>query len=282
MELTRRAAMDSELIRRQWDDEGYLLVKGLFGSEETDDIRAHFMEWNESGRKEDFDRIDTTGQDPLARYPRIIHPHRKDRLSLDFLLDERIQRTLVTFLGEEPFAAQTMFYFKPPGARGQALHQDQQYLRAEPGTCVAAWLAVDACDEENGCLEVVPRSHGLPLLCHVPADTSLSFTDQTIPVPDGYAPVPVVMAPGDVLFFHGNMIHGSGPNRTTDRFRRALIAHYVTGDARQASRFYHPLLRFDGTVVELGDSPEGGACGVVTEDGIEMVAAHMPGPTGPH
>ena len=39
-------------------------------------------------------------------------------------------------LGREPYAAQTMFYFKPPGARGQALHQDQTPLRVQPGTCL--------------------------------------------------------------------------------------------------------------------------------------------------
>lgn len=272
----------SKDFRAQWESEGFVLVSSVFSPEETALIRDHFMEWNASDRKEDFDKVDPSGQDPLAEYPRIIHPHRSDALSLGFLLDERLRTTLLKFLPEEPLAAQTMFYFKPPGARGQALHQDKQYLRAEPGTCIAAWLAVDDCDADNGCMQVVPRSHELPLLCHIPADTSLSFTDQTIPVPKGYAPVDAVMTAGDVLFFHGSLIHGSGPNVSATRFRRALIAHYVSGDARQASHFYHPLLRFDGSVADLTDSPEGGACGVVTEDGIEMVAAHMPGPTGPH
>jgi hypothetical protein len=32
-----------------------------------------------------------------------------------------------------------MIYFKAAGARGQALHQDQYYLRVNPGTCCAAW-----------------------------------------------------------------------------------------------------------------------------------------------
>lgn len=268
--------------KHQWEKKGYLLVKGVFTKDEVDSIRAHFMAWNASERKEDFDKVDPTGQDPLARFPRIIHPHRKDQISLNFLLDERLRQVLLSFLPEEPLAAQTMFYFKPPGARGQALHQDQQYLRAEPGTCIAAWLAVDNCDEANGCMQVVPGSHKLPLLCHVPADTSLSFTDQTVPVPEGYRTVSPRMKAGDVLFFHGNLIHGSGPNTARRRFRRALIAHYISGDARQAAHFYHPLLKFDGSVVDLADSPDGGQCGVVTDEGIEMVAAHMPGPTQPH
>ena len=268
--------------KHQWKQDGYVLVPGLYTSKETARIRRHFMSWNASDRKEDFDALDPTGQDPLAQFPRIVHPHRRDPLSMAFLLDPRLKTAMLGFLDEEPLAAQTMFYFKPPGARGQALHQDQQYLRAEPGTCVAAWMAVDDCDMENGCLQVVPRSHELPLLCHVPADTSVSFTSQTIPVPAGYEPISVLMKAGDVLFFHGSLIHGSGPNASTTRFRRALIAHYISGDARSAAKFYHPLMRFDGSIVDLEVSPSGGMCGVVTEDGIEMVATDMPGPTAPH
>lgn len=269
-------------IREQWVHEGFVHVREMLSSQEVTKIRNHFMEWNASDRKQDFDKIDPTGQDPLAMFPRIIHPHRQDDLSLKFLLDARIQKVLVELLGDEPYGAQAMFYFKPPGARGQALHQDQAYLRAHPGTCVAAWLAVDDCDDENGCMSVVPRSHALPPLCHVDADNSTSFTNVTVPVPEGYEPVPVRMKAGDVLFFHGNLIHGSGPNRSTDRFRRSLIAHYITSDAKEAWEFYHPLLRFDGTEAHLEDAPMGSECGVVTDYGIEIVAGALSGPKEAH
>jgi phytanoyl-CoA hydroxylase len=47
----------------------------------------------------------------------------------------------------------------------------------------------------------VPRSHVLPLLCPVEADLSLSFTEETVPVPEGFEVVPIHMNAGDVLFF---------------------------------------------------------------------------------
>ena len=93
--------------------------------------------------------------DPLALYPRVMQPHYWDETSMQWMIDERLNDWLTHILGREPFAVQTMFYFKPPSARGQALHQDQFYLRVDPGTCVAAWMAVDRCDEENGCLRIV-------------------------------------------------------------------------------------------------------------------------------
>ena len=32
---------------------------------------------------------------------------------------------------------------------------------------------------------------------------------------------------GDVIFFHGHLIHSSRKNRSKDRFRRAFVSHYA-------------------------------------------------------
>ena len=83
------------------------------------------------------------------------------------------------------YGAQSMFYFKPPTARGQALHQDNLLLQAHPETCLAAWIAVDECDGENGGLIALPGSHRIQILCpDEDADPEESFTDKTIRVPD--------------------------------------------------------------------------------------------------
>jgi phytanoyl-CoA hydroxylase len=68
------------------------------------------------------------------------------------------------------------------------------------------------------------------------------------------------------------VIHGSYPNRSADRFRRALIGHYVAGEAERVAQYYHPVLRMDGTPVELAVSEGGGPCGVWAErDGRAVV-----------
>ena len=90
-----------------------------------------------------------------------------------------------------------MLYFKPPGARGQALHQDNFYLRVQPGTCMAAWMALDDCDEENGCMQVVPGSHTVAAaLHHQGRYQRQSFTDVTVPIPEGAPVTPVLMRAG--------------------------------------------------------------------------------------
>lgn len=245
-----------------WQRDGYLLVRGLFSTDEVESIQAHFMEMNGAAAYPNAENtIDADNPDPLKRYPRIMQPHRWDERSLQWLLDERLNVCMTALLEREPYAVQTMFYFKPAGARGQALHQDQYYLRVQPGTCMAAWMAVDDCDEENGCLRVVPGSHTWPVLCTTDADTTQSFTDVTVDLPEGAEAVPVTMAAGDVLFFNGQLVHGSFPNTSGDRFRRALIGHYLVGEAEKVYEWYHPVLRMDGTEMEMGVSQDGSTCG---------------------
>ncbi|MBX2998382.1 MAG: phytanoyl-CoA dioxygenase family protein [Caldilineaceae bacterium] len=275
--------VDTQAIE-QFQQQGYTVARGLFSADEVARYRDHYMDLRAKGSYPgDTAGVDIGSSDPLKRYPRMIHMHRWDQISLDWLIDPRISSWLTALLGSEPYAVQTMLYFKPAGARGQALHQDQYYLRVQPGTCMAAWLALDDCDEENGCLQIVPGTHELPILCTVEADTNASFTNVTVPIPDGMSPVPVVMKAGDVLFFNGQLIHGSFPNTSADRFRRSLIGHYIVGEAEKVSKFYHPALRMDGSEVTLDTSQGGSECGVwVDRDGtpmVEMIGGTLAAPT---
>jgi hypothetical protein len=246
----------------------------MFPPAEVDALRDHFMTLRRHGSyAHDLVGVEPSSNDPLRQYPRMAQMHRWDGISLRWLLDVRIGAWLTALLGVEPYAVQSMLYFKPPGSRGQALHQDNFYLRVQPGTCMAAWMALDDADDANGCMLVVPGSHRWPILCTRKADTRVSFTDVTVPIPDGQQVEPVRMSPGDVLFFHGSLVHGSMPNTTNDRFRRALIGHYIQADAQQVAEYYHPALRMDGTPLQLGVSEGGGACGEwVDQDGVPAIA----------
>jgi phytanoyl-CoA hydroxylase len=256
-----------------YKEHGYLVARGSFSNEEVEFYKSHYMKLRAAGTYYgDSAGVDNTSHDPLLKYPRMIHMHRWDEVSLQWLTDPRLRDVLAALLGKEPYAVQTMLYFKPPSSRGQALHQDQHFLRVQPGTCMAAWLALDDCDEENGCMQVIPGTHTLPLLCTEGADTTQSFSAVTTQLPEDATTTPVIMQAGDVLFFNGQLIHGSYPNTSTDRFRRALIGHYIVAEAEKVAQFYHPVLRMDGTPVELESSEDGGRCGVwVDEDGNQIV-----------
>ena len=259
---------------RRFQDSGYVVAHGLFSQVEVESYREHFMQMRASGTYPgDFAGVDLSSNDPLKRYPRMIHMHRWDKISLSWMLDDRLNQWMSGLLGIAPYAVQTMLYFKPAGGRGQALHQDQYYLKVHPGTCIAAWMALDDCDIENGCLQVVPGTQNLPILFTVQADTAQSFTDVTVPIPDGMQREPVLMKAGVVLFVNGQLVHGSFPNTSADRFWRALIGHYIVGEAQAVAKFYHPVLCMDGTLVELGESEGGSECGVWVDEETGPIVA---------
>jgi len=252
--------------------DGYFIARGLFSPEEVEDLNTTFMKMHAEGvpgfyepgtamHKEKQHGITALENDPLLKYPRVMHPHRFNQKARAYLTDPRVAVYLEKFMGGEPVATQSMYYFKPPGARGQAIHQDNYYLLVQPGTCCAAWTALDDCDAENGGLMVVPNTNDIDLVCPEKADPNLSYTVERVPIPKGKRPVPADMKAGDTLFFNGNVLHGSGPNRSRTRFRRSFICHYAKGDLERISRFYTPVVSMDGRDIAVNADPRGGPCG---------------------
>ncbi|NUS30666.1 MAG: phytanoyl-CoA dioxygenase family protein [Streptomyces sp.] len=243
----------------EFEEDGFTVVRGLFAQEEIDRLCAEFTALHAAGPVPGH-FAPRPGDDPLAVWPRVMQPHEINPLARRTLLDTRLRVVLEALLDEEALAAQSMFYFKPPGARGQALHQDNFYLRVEPGTCVAAWVACDVIDRENGGLEVVPGTHRMDLFCPEEADEVVSFAREYVAPPAGLEAVPVDMAPGDVLFFNGSLVHGSQPNRSGDRFRRSFIGHYVGRSAERIGAYYRTM-SMRGDRVALAESEGAGPCG---------------------
>lgn len=259
-------ALVSEADRtiEHYERDGVLLVRGVIDAAEIDEIRDTFTRQVESD-----DRLNNddglAADDILSRYPRFVHPHRHPetaagRLARRMMIDPRLIDIVTPLLGPV-YGAQSMFYFKPPTARGQALHQDNLFLQAHPETCLAAWIAVDDCDAENGGLMVIPGSHEIQIMCPEEADESESFSSGTVPVPDGAERVQTRMRAGDVLFFHGSLVHGSMPNTSADRFRRSLIFHYIPQSSVEVAKFYQPLVDPAGDETWMAESAAGGPCG---------------------
>jgi len=252
--------------------DGYFIARGLFSPEEIEDINALFHKMHADGGVPGFyepgkpspaeTKITTDKEDPLVVWTRVMHPHRFNEKARAYMLHPKVRVYLEKFMGREPVATQSMYFFKAPGSRGQAMHQDNFYLLVEPGTCMAAWTACDDCDTENGGLMVVPNSQNNELVCPGVADNTVSMAPHRVPIPKGQRVVPAVMKAGDTLFFNGNVIHGSGPNRSKDRFRRSFICHYAKGDLERISKYYTPVVSMDGRDLTMDLAAAGGGpCG---------------------
>ncbi|MET9869695.1 phytanoyl-CoA dioxygenase family protein, partial [Streptomyces sp. NPDC006386] len=138
--------------REGFEEDGFTVVRGLFGAAETGRLCEEFAALRAAGPVPGHFQPCASagpGADPLHVWPRVMHPHEINDLAREVLLDARLRTVLEVLLGEEVLAAQSMFYFKPPGARGQALHQDNFYLRVEPGTCRGAGGPVPARDHRR-------------------------------------------------------------------------------------------------------------------------------------
>jgi ectoine hydroxylase-related dioxygenase (phytanoyl-CoA dioxygenase family) len=267
--LSTAPELDLAQLKETFARDGFAVVPSVFSPEEIEEIKENFERLH-AERKGFWDDGVRDEKDPLFNYPRLVHPHRFDATARRYMLHPRIVECLRVLFSEEPVAVQSMYYFKPPGARGQPMHQDNLYLLVEPGTCIAAWTAIDRVDRQNGGMLLVPGTHRGNLLCQE-NDVQIAkehFSTNITRIPAGMKAVDCPMNPGDTLFFGGTVIHGSGPNRTKDRFRRSFIGHYAAGSLEKISKFYLPLVRLDGTDAEVAANIGGGVCGGTWEGSL--------------
>lgn len=245
---------------------GYAVVRQNLTPGEARELQHHFAEMHASGADGHYQHLSETdaGGDPLLVYPRVMNPHRFSDVARHYLMHPNTVEVLRTLLDEEPLGVQTMFYFKPPGSRGQAMHQDQFYLQVSPGTCIAAWTALDHCDRSNGGMIMVPKTQDHPIDCRkVGIEGSGSYGPNAvpIPVPTGHRGESPELAPGDTLFFNGSLLHGSGRNMTRNRFRRSFICHYAGESCDTISEYYLPAVNTRGVDVVRQATTDGGPCG---------------------
>jgi len=132
-----------------------------------------------------------------------------------------------------------MLINKPPdvglGSSRHPPHQDLWYFPFRPADKIAcAWTAMQKIDRVNGCLFVSPGTHKGELLRHeYPSDGIVNKAYHGIQnlssEADGEKMLHVEMEPGDTIFFHPLLIHGSGRNNS-DGFRKAISCHYAASD----------------------------------------------------
>jgi hypothetical protein len=144
--------------------------------------------------------------------------------------DPRLVAIAGCLLDSAPAAFGCTYIVKEPrGGLPVLWHQDGYPWRTRLGIteAVTVWIALDAADEVNGGLRVIPGSHVLPAQPLRPSASGSSVFGSEID-PDLVDPTlahQLKLAPGDVSAHHPRLIHGSLPNPSA-RSRRALAVRY--------------------------------------------------------
>lgn len=227
----------------EFRDQGYLLHRGFIDAEARARYDARFVELANGRAPLPEGMIamrDVMVVKGAVEPPTPLHGINKilnletDPVLFDFARDPRVlgvARELVDAPPDSPlYVITTNVFNKPPGVDGRhPLHQDLRYFRLRPpGGIVAAWTALAPCTRETGCLAVVPGSHLGGLRPH--GDPDWDYVNHAFYGIDGVdrnRRVHIEMQPGDTLFFHPLLIHGSGRNRSAG-FRRAISAHFAS------------------------------------------------------
>ena len=99
-------------------------------------------------------------------------------------------------------------------------HQDNTYFGHVPCEVLSVWVALSPSRPESGSMRFLPGSHKLgqlPVRYEV-ADSNMLSSGQLADFDDSkFEPVETSLEPGEASIHHAFLIHGSPPNRTTDR-----------------------------------------------------------------
>jgi phytanoyl-CoA hydroxylase len=230
--------------RAAYDERGYVVVRDLFGASELARWRDRFQDLV-LGRVERPDGMlvmrdvmvakGVVATDSPLRAVAKVQDFQDDPVLWEYVRHPRLVDLVAALLGPDVAAIHTMLINKPPGVDGRhPLHQDLLYFPFRPAAAiVAAWTALDACTRENGCLVAVPGTHRGELLAHENPDWEHLNTGYfgATGVGAGAERVHLEMAPGDTVFFHPLLLHGSGRNRS-DAPRPSISAHYASPACR--------------------------------------------------
>jgi hypothetical protein len=154
----------------------------------------------------------------------------------EFLSDvvrlERIVDATEQLLGQPVYHWHSKLSMKRPGSLGRwDWHQDYAYWYHEGclyPDMLTVTVALDRCDELNGCLKLIQGSHRLGRIEHGKVGQATGVDQERLAlIEERHKVVACAMQPGDAVFFHANTLHASGPN-VSDRPRTLLHLSYNT------------------------------------------------------
>jgi len=214
------------MSQNNFSNDGYVLKKNLFSEDEINKLKK-FIESSSDKKNDARETRSSTGKLSITLWD-----HPSDDLFGKFSTNERIVKPMEEYLGDEVYHYHSKIIWKKPGDGGFDWHQDYGYwyhnacLYPDMGSC---FIMLDRATKENGCLKVLKGSHKVGRIGHGVYDTPEQTADmeRIAELEKRHESVYITAEPGDVLFFHANLLHSSDENKSSDS-RRTLIVCFNT------------------------------------------------------
>jgi ectoine hydroxylase-related dioxygenase (phytanoyl-CoA dioxygenase family) len=223
----------------EYDRNGFVLVKGMFDKEEID-LLCRAAKEDRQLDQHSFGKGD--GEGGTVRLSLWNHPG--DTIYGMFARCESIVNSAEKLLEGEVYHYHSKMIMKDAKVGGAwTWHQDYGYWYQNgvlfPLLCSAS-IAVDPSTRENGCLQVLKGSHQMGRIDHVlTGDQAGADLERVHEAEKRLETVYVEMNPGDVLFFHSNLLHRSDQNRS-DNPRWSMICCYNAARNDPYKESHHP------------------------------------------
>jgi hypothetical protein len=220
-----------------YKEHGYLVAPGLLTPTEVVNLKnetsAIFR--GDRGQIEGLLPLnDKSDAEILRQYTAIHFPHKLSLIIHSYLAHPGIVSILTDLVSQNVKCMQSMLFVKAPGKAGQSWHQDEFYIPTRDRSLIGVWIALDDATVDNGCLWIIPGSHQPGYInrrvpCDSPEYADIDTVDVSI-YPQQKV-IPVEVKSGSVVFFNGYTLHSSLRNKTDDRFRMALVNHYMSAES---------------------------------------------------
>ncbi|MEL6109276.1 MAG: phytanoyl-CoA dioxygenase family protein [Planctomycetota bacterium] len=219
--------------------DGYVLRRALFDSQEIDLLRRS-AKADKALDDHSFGRDD--GEGGTVRLSLWNHPG--EGIYGAFARCERMVSMAEQLLNDEPYHYHSKMIMKDARIGGAwTWHQDYGYWYSNgvlTPNLVSAFIAVDPATRENGCLQVIRESHHCGRIEHqLSGDQAGADLDRVNAILGRMDHMYVEMDPGDVLFFHSNVLHRSDRNES-EHSRWSMICCYNAKSNDPYKDSHHP------------------------------------------
>ena len=177
-----------------------------------------------------------------AEFPEEINAENRNNLHLSFaFLDKLAHNKIIVDAIEDLIGpnislwASVMFIKEPSSKHYVSWHQDATYMGLDSMNFPTPWIALSPSNKETGCMTMISGSHKLKIQEHEDtfAENNILTRGQVIQNVDESRAVDLILEPGEMSIHHGAVIHGSQPNKGSQRRIGFSLQSYMPNDVSQ-------------------------------------------------